>query len=316
MRIVVLESVEMTEQQADRLSRLGSVEHYSGLSEQECREKVKDADVVVVDWVDPSNFILDMKSPSLLALMSTGYDWISHRAKAAERGVLISNVPGYATEAVAEHILGLALCVARQTAFADREIKAGKKDKAHLRGIELSGRQIGIIGLGQIGRRVAEIATALGMRVVTYNRHPKSALPIKDVPLNDLLSTSDLVCVCCPLNDDSREMLGKERLGLLRSDAVIVATTWGVVVIDDLIPLMEKGRIRGAGLDVAVEGGSIELPDALLRLNNAVLTPHIAFNTVEAKGRQVDICISNVGSFLAGNPINTVNRLPQKRGCG
>ncbi len=307
MKIVVLEKIEMIKEQVARLEQLGDVEWFESTSEEESKERIKGADVVVVDWIDPSPFILSVESPALLALMSTGYDWIEHRAEARKQGTLISNIPGYATEAVAEHIIGLALCVARQTMVGDRSIRAGRKEKGYLRGIELKGRRIGIIGLGRIGKRVAEISRCLGMEVVTHNRHPKSNEGIKDLSLDDLLSTSDVICVCCLLNDDSREMLNKERLELLRPSAILVGTTWDVVVLDDLISLLRNGCVYGAGFDVAIEGGKIDLPEDLLNLNNVVLTPHIGYNTVEAKIRQVDICISNIKAFKTGKPMNIVN---------
>lgn len=307
MKIVVLEKIEVTKKQTDRLEQLGDVEWFDSSSEEECKERIKVADVVVVDWIDPSPFIMSMKSPALLALMSSGYGWIKYRTEAREKDVLISNVPGYATEAVAEHIIGLVLCIARQTMIGDRGIRVGKKEKGYLEGVELKGRRMGIIGLGRIGKRVAEIAKAFGMEVVTYNRHPKNFEGVTDLQLDDLLSTSDVVCVSCPLNDDSRGMLDKNRFTLMKKDVILVGATWDVVILDDLIPLLKSGQIRGFGFDVAIEGGEIDLSEELLQLDNVVLTPHIGYNTVEAKIRQVDICISNIEAFKMGKPTNIVN---------
>ena len=212
MKIVVLEKIDMTKGQISRLEQLGKVDWFESSTEEECSQRIKGADVVVVDWIDPSQFILRMNLPSLLALMSTGYTWIQNRAEARGKNILISNVPGYAVEAVAEHLIGLTLCVARQTIIGDRRIRAGIKEKGSLQGIELKGRRIGIIGLGKIGKRVGELSHSLGMEIVTYNRNPKSYEGAKDVSLTELLSTSDVVCVCCPLNDESKGMLSKERL--------------------------------------------------------------------------------------------------------
>lgn len=307
MKIVVLEKIEMTNEQVKRMEQIGKVEWFDSSTDEECKQRIKGSDIVVVDWIDPSPFILSMKSPSLLALMSTGYGWIQHCAEARKKGILISNIPGYATEAVAEHLIGIALCVARQTMIGDRGIREGKKEKGYLRGIELSGRRMGIIGLGRIGKRIAEISKCFGMEVVTCNRHPKSYEGAMDVPLNELLSHSDVVCVCCPLNEDSKGMLNKNRLNLMKNDAILVGATWDVVVLDDLISVLKNNRIRGAGFDVAIEGGKIDLPKELLKLDNIVLTPHIGYNTVEAKIRQVDICISNIEAFKEGKPTNIVN---------
>jgi len=307
MKIVVLEKIKMSKDQVSRLKQLGDVELFDSSNEEECKERIKGADVVVVDWIDPSSFILSMKKKSLLALMSTGYGWIKYRTEAKEKGILISNIPGYATEAVAEHIIGLMLCTARQTTVGDRNIHARKKEKGYLEGIELKGRKMGIIGLGQIGKRVAEISKCFGMEVVTYNRSKKSWEDIKYLPLDELLSSSDIICISCPLNDDSRGMLDKNKLKLLKKDAILVGTTWGVVVLEDLITLLKTKHIRGIGFDVAVEGGEIDLPENLLNLDNVVLTPHIGYNTIEAKIRQIDICISNIEAFKNNKPINIVN---------
>ena len=307
MKIVVLEKIDMTEEQVAKLERLGEVQWFTNSNEGQTKERIKDADVVIVDWVDPSSFILSMKSPSLLSLMSTGYDWIQHRDEAKAKNILISNVPGYATEAVAEHIIGLALSAARKSMIGDRNVRSGNKEKGYLQGIELKGRRIGVIGLGQIGKRVADISKCLGMEVVTYNRHSKNVAGITDLPLEKLLSSSDVICISCPLNNDSREMLNRERLKLLKEGAIIVSTTWGVLVIEDVVSFVQDGKIRGIGLDAAIEGGKLDLPKKLLELDNVIITPHVGFNTIEAKMRQVDICISNIASFINGKPENIAN---------
>jgi phosphoglycerate dehydrogenase-like enzyme len=307
MKIVVLEKIEMTEEEMERIKQIGDVDWYENSSEEECKERIRGADVVVIDWIDPSPFILSMKPNSLLALMSTGYDWIKYRDEARKQGTLISNIPGYAAEAVAEHILGLAFCIARQTMIGDRSIRKGNKEKGYLKGIELKGRRIGIIGLGHIGKRVAEISRCLGMEAVTYNRHEKCVDGVKDLPFDKLLSTSDIICVSCPLNEESRGLLNANKLKIIKNDAIIVGATWDVLVLDDLIPLIDNGHIRGIGFDAAIEGKELNLPQELLRLDNVVLTPHIGYNTLEAKIRQVDICISNIEAFKKNTPINIVN---------
>lgn len=307
MKIVVLEKIEIANEQKNRLEQLGDVEFYDNSSEVECSERIIGADVVIVDWIDPSSFILSMKSPSLIALMSTGYEWIKDREEARKQNILISNIPGYAANAVAENNIGLALCVARQTMVGDRNIRAGKKEKGNLMGLELKGKRIGIIGLGNIGTRVAEISKCFGMEVVTHNRHIKNYSGVKDLSLDDLLSTSDIVCISCPLNDDSRGMLNKNKLDLLKNSAILIGATWDIIVLDDVIPLLKNNQIRGMGFDVAIEGGEIELPDDLLNLDNVILTPHIGYKTNEAIIRQTDICISNIEAFKKDNLINIVN---------
>lgn len=304
-KIVLLEKVEMTEGQRKRLQSLGTVEFYDSSSEQEAAQRVAGADAVVVDWVEPNTFLDAMKSPSLLALMSTGYSWVD-TTKAKQRRISVSNIPGYAAEAVAELNIALMLAVARKISGSDARIKDGDKRTAHVRGFELRGRTLGIIGLGSIGRRVAELANGFGMRVLTYNRNQKNVAGISDVPLERLLRESDVVCVTCSLNDASKNMLDAERLGLMKRDAILVGTTWGVVDIAALTKALEQKLIYGAGLDVEV-GGELKLPDEFVKLDNLVLTPHVGFNTEESKVRQVDVCIANIDAYLCGRPQNVVN---------
>ena len=307
MKIVVLEKIAMDAYQKKALEQLGHVEWFDSSTEKEANERVKGKDVVVVDWIDPSSFILDLKSPSLVALMSTGYAWIQHRDEAKIKKVIITNIPAYATEAVAEHAFGLMLCVIRRIAEGDRYLRAGNTSKGSFEGTELMGKTLGIIGLGSIGSRVAEIARAFGMKIVTYNRTIKSKNGIKDVELNELLSTSNVVAITCSVNEDSRNMLDSKQLDLMKSNAIIVGTTWDIVNIEAVLALLKNRQIAGLGFDVAIEGGEIELPDGLKELDNVVLTPHVGFNTAEAKRRQVDICIDNIRSFISGDPQNIVN---------
>jgi phosphoglycerate dehydrogenase-like enzyme len=307
MKIVVLESIAMTADQREALEQLGQVEWFDSSTEAEAIERTREKDVVVVDWVDPSPFLLNLKSPSLVTLMSTGYAWIQHRDEARGKDVLIANIPAYATEAVAEHLIGLSLCVMRRIAEGDRHLRSGHTSKGSFSGTELKGKTFGIIGLGNIGGRVAELARAFGMEIVTNNRTPKLSKGIKDLKLDELLSTSDVVAVTCSLNNDSRGMLDRERLNLMKPGAILVGTTWDVVIIEDILALLERGKLGGLGFDVAIEGGEIKLPDRLFKFDNVVLTPHVGFNTIEAKRRQVDTCIDNIRAFAHGTPKNIVN---------
>ena len=140
---------------------------------------------------------------------------------------------------------------------------------------------------------------AFSLTYLTSIPATKSILPVFYCILNSSpqIAHSVFVCVCCPLNEDSKGILNKDRLNLMKDDAILVGATWDVVVLGDLISVLKNNRIRGAGFDVAIEGGKIDLPEELLKLGNVVLTPHIGYNTVEAKIRQVDICISNIEAF-------------------
>jgi phosphoglycerate dehydrogenase-like enzyme len=306
MKIVVLEKIEFTVKQKQTLDSLGSVVFYDSSNESECKERVRGADVVVIDWIDPNGFLSEMKNPSLLALMSTGYSWIDIKM-ARNLGISVSNVPGYATEAVAEHIIGLMFAVARKTMVGDKEIKKGNKNKGYLQGIEIAGCKAGIIGLGRIGSRVAQILACLGAEVSDYDINSKNVAGVKNASLDELLKNSDFVFVTCSLNESSKSLLAADRLKLMKKDAILLGTTWGVVDLPALIEVLQDDLICGAGFDVSIEGGDIVLPKELTDMDNVVLTPHIGYNTKEAKIRQADICISNIEQYLMGKTSNIVN---------
>ena len=305
-RIFVLEKLEMNDEQRRKLENLGDVEWFDSTTEKEGKERVKDADVVLIDWINPNPFLDNMKTKSLLSLSSTGYAWVEIK-KAKERSITVTNIPSFSTEAVAEHTLGLVLSVAKKITLGDRNMRSGSKEKANLKGFELKGKTIGIIGLGNIGKRVAEIAKGFGMNVLTYNRHQKNESGVKDVSLEDLLRTSDVVSINCPINEDSKNMINSEKLHLMKKEAILVGTTWNIVQIDALVGALKNGIISGAGLDVSIEGKDLELPKELLSLDNVVVTPHIAFNTRESDERRFDTCIENIKAFLDGKPKNVVN---------
>jgi len=302
-KIAVLEKIEMTDKQRKRLEALGNVEWYDSSTPAECLKRVKGASVVVVDWIDPNPFLSEMEPGFLLELLSTAYSWVDVQ-KAKKLGIRVANIPAYSTEAVAEHNLGLMLAVAKKIAQGDRSLHSGSKEK-ELRGFELKGKTLGIIGFGNIGKRVSELARGFGMDILTYNRHPKNVPGVRDVPLEELLQKSDGVCVTCSLNDDSKGLLGLDQLKLMKKEAVLVATTWGVIDTSALAEVLRNKLICGAGLDV--EKDDVEVPAELLKLDNLVLTPHLAYNTRESKIRQVDTCLANIEAYLKGKPQNLVN---------
>ena len=167
----------------------------------------------------------------------------------------------------------------------------------------MENKTLGVIGLGKIGSRVAEIGKrGFNMNVITYNRTPKNLAGIKEVSLEKLLKESDVIAVTCDLNPTSKNLIGEKEFNLMKPTAIIVSTTWGVIDVSALINALKNKRIFGAGLDV-----DNEFPKELLEFKNVVLTPHNAYNTKEAQIRRVDICIDNIESFLEGKPKNIVN---------
>jgi len=306
-KITVLEHVPFSEEQKNRLAVLGDVEYCNygdNITLDIAIEKTKNSDVVVVNWIDPSPFILSLKENSLVSLLSTGYGWIQNMDELRKRGVLVTNIPAYAAEAVAEHIIGLLLSFVKGITISSNHSKMGKKSPL---GSELKGKIIGIIGLGNIGSRVAELAQAFGMKIITYNRSRKNKPTVVDVTLNELLSMSDIICITCPLSDQSKDMINQSNIGLVKQGAILAGATWGVVEETSLKISLANGRISGVAYDLALEGLEKLQSLELLDLTNFLCTFHNAYNTVEAAERQRNICIDNIEMFLAGKPKNVVN---------
>jgi lactate dehydrogenase-like 2-hydroxyacid dehydrogenase len=301
-----MEKTNFNQEQISRLKSLGEVSFFDYLPDEEADNIASQYDVVVVNWIDPTSFLLKMPPQSLVALLSTGYGWISNIAQAKAKGIYVSNIPGYSTEAVSEHLLGLLLGISKRI-FT--QINSGKDDG--IAGFELSGKTVGIIGLGNIGLRFAEMMNFFGATVLTYNRTKKNVSFVKDVALNDLLASSDIICVSSSVNDQSRALINDSNCGAVKDGAVIIGSTWDIITETSLVKIIkEKGAI--AAFDAALEGNQSisgdtrKVLDELIADRKLFLTPHSAYNTVEAGIRQLDICVSNIENFLKGSPQNIV----------
>lgn len=317
MKITVLERVPFSAEQKKRLSDLvserGEVEYFEyreDIAQDIAIKKVQDSDVVVVNWIDPSPFILSMRSHSLIALLSTGYGWIQNLQEAREKNILVSNIPAYSTEAVAEHVFGLLLAYNKKIMLSSNWTKSSvfeESNKSLIVGTELKGKTLGIIGLGNIGSRIAELATAFGMNIITYNRTRKNNLLATDVILEELLSKSDIICISCSLNNQSKGLINSSNIKYIKHGMVLIGATWGVVDETVLEDALKLGQISGVAFDLALEGAEKLNNRELLERKDFLCTFHNAYNTVESEKRQLDICIDNIEAFLKGNAKNIIN---------
>ena len=301
MKIAVLEKTNFNNEQIEKLMTVGDVDFYDSLSQEQANDIAPGYDIVIVNWLDPTPFLLKMKSGSLVALLSTGYGWISNLEQAREKNISVANLPGFSTEAVAEHLLGLLLGVSKNI------LESVNTNSNSNIGFELKGKTIGIIGLGRIGSRFAEIMNYFGADVLTYNRTPKNSNLAKDVSLDELMEKSDVICVTCSVNDDSKSLINIDNYKRLKQGVVIIGSTWDVISEDAIINGIKEETIGCVSFDAATEGSEI-VSNSLKGLKNRLyLTPHIAYNTVESEKRQLDICVDNILSFANGNQKNIVN---------
>lgn len=222
-----------------------------------------------------------------------------------EKGIAVSNCAGYSTESVAELAIGMMLSLYRKLAEG-QDAAAHGKTGAGLRGIEIKDRTVGIIGTGAIGYRTANLAKAFGAKVIGYNRsHSHDDITYTD--LNTLLQTSDIVSIHLPLTKDTKHFIDKDKLSLMKKDAILINTARGGIIDNEaLAEALKKGEIAGAGIDVFDMEPPLPEDYPLLSAPHTVLTPHVGFDTEEAMERRAAIVADNLKSFVEGKQKNII----------
>jgi len=310
MKIVIVDHVYLEEEHIKKLRSIGDLEIFKEppKTPDELKERIKEADIVIVGWSDlTKNIIESAKKLKMISIWATTCHYADLEA-ARERGIVVTHVPGYATEAVAEHVFALLLAAIRKLPSADKHVRKGDFDWRPFAGKELAGKTLGVIGTGAIGCRVAEIAKAFKMKILGYDKYPNmkkaEEIGIKYVGLHTLVSESDFITLHVTLTSETERLIGKKEIAAMKKGAVIINTSQGKVIDEKiLVDALKSGKISFAGLDVFAEEPPTK-DNPLFKLDNTILSPHIGFNTVEAAGRCTDICIDNVVKFLEGHPQN------------
>ena len=319
MKIVILERNSVgPDISVDILSSLGDVTAYRNtVSVQEVRERCADADIVVANK-SPINeeSLSDAPNVKLVCEFATGYDNcdLDYLRK---RNIPVCNVVGYSTDMVAQHTFTLALAVSQNLSWYDDYVKSGKysaQDRFSNFDIpfnELSGKTWGIVGMGNIGRKVAQIATAFGCKVIFTSVTGKSTVTeYERVDKEELLERSDFLSLHCPLSDITRNYIDRDALKKMKRTAYLINVARGRVVNNpDLYEALENGEIAGAGLDV-LEDEPLRTTNPLSKIKDSgklIITPHLAWGSVEARERCVRGVYDNIKAFLEGNPIHVVN---------
>ena len=296
-----------------RLEAFGEVTYYEETPAELTAERIKDADVVILNKTVIGKRELDAaKNLKLIALFATGYNNIDVKY-AAERGVAVCNAGVYSTAAVAQHTFAFILEHASAISQYDKVVRDGEWIRSRLFAVfskptsELAGRTLGIFGLGAIGTQVARIANAFDMRVIAYSRTPKEVDGVEFVSFDTLLAQSDYLTLHCPLTDKTAKMFDAEVFAKMKDGAYFINTARGGVIDEyALRDAVISGKLSGAGIDVlTVEPMSDDCP--LYNVPNITVTPHIAWAPLETRTRLLDIVISNLEAFIAGTPKNKVN---------
>jgi D-3-phosphoglycerate dehydrogenase len=310
MKIVVVDHVYLEEEHIKKLRSIGDLELFNEppKTPDELKERIKAADIVMVGWSHLTKDVIDSAEKlRMVSIWATTCHYADLKA-AAERGIAVTHVPGYATEAVAEHAFALLLAAIRKLPLADKHVRKGDFDWRPFGGVELHGKTLGIIGTGSIGCRVAEIAKAFRMQILGYDKYPDAKkaqdIGIKYVDLYTLLKESDFITLHVSLTSETERLIGKKEIEAMKKGVVIVNTSQGRVIDEKaLIAALKSGKISFAGLDVFEEEPPAK-DNPLFKLDNTVVSPHIGFHTIEAAKRCTDICIDNVVKFLDKHPQN------------
>lgn len=315
MNIVVVDAyaVNPGDLSWEALEKYGHIFVYPRMSSpEELSELTREAEVIITNKVVLSREIIEKAMALKLILVSaTGYDNVDLVA-AKKRSVAVCNVPSYATDSVIQHIFALILELTNQTGLHAKSVSDGEWRRSpdfsysKTKLIELAGKTLGIVGLGRIGERTAHVASAFGMKVIFYNRSPKTSQIARQVGLEDVFSQSDFISLSVALDQQNLGFVDRSLLEIMKPMGYLINTARGKLVNEqDLADALNSQKIAGAGLDVL----STEPPLAnnpLLTAANCIITPHLAWRTFEARARVIDILVENLKAYFHGKPINLV----------
>lgn len=316
MKIVVLDAYTLNpgERRWEELEELGEVVVHDRTAQLDVVRRAKDAEVVLTNKTILDGFILNLL-PKLkyIGVLATGYNVVDLDV-ARQRGIVVTNIPAYSTQSVAQMAIAHLLNITQRVAHYAHEVHNGvwsvQPDFCYWNTplIELAGKKIGIVGFGNTGQATAQIAEALGMEVWVYTSKPKKSLPKKyqKVTLNELFSACDVVSLHCPLTAENKEMVNSFRLSLMKQGAILINTSRGGLIDEKALEqALLSGKLLGAGLDV-LSSEPVPNGNPLLKLKNCFITPHIAWATRESRMRLMNQAVENLKAWMEGRTINNV----------
>ncbi len=320
MKIVILDGY--TENPGDLswdpLRALGDLTVYDRTSltdEEEIIARIGDAEAVFTNKSPITRAVIDAcPQVRFIGALSTGYNVVDY-VHAREKGIDVTNVPGYGTAAVAQFAIGLLLEVCHHIGHHDRSVHRGDWTNCadwcywDYPLIELAGKTLGIIGFGSIGQQVGRIAHAMGMKVLacTSDNRGKTSDFAAFVPLDTLLAGSDVISLHCPLFPETAELINRETIGKMKDGVILINNARGGLIREqDLADALNEGKVAAAAVDV-VSFEPIRADNPLLTAKNCIITPHISWASWECRQRIIDCAAANLQAFLDGMPIHVVN---------
>lgn len=296
----------------DDLDHLGEVTviHAQKLTAQQVIEKSGDANILIagssgIEKIS-EELLMGMKNLKMIATLTVGLAWVDV-ATATKLGITVCNIKGANAESVAEHAWGMILDLSKRITEFDRDVRnKGAYKFGEYIGKEVYGKTLGIIGLGDIGQKVARIAAAFDMEILGYNRSKKSVRGIKQVNLETLLKQSDIIITCVPLTDETKGMISDKEISLMKDGVILVNPAMEPITDkESVLKALEKGKIYGFGIETEIMK-PISPDDPYLKHPRILVTPHNAFNTEDANRKSYELAIENVKAFIKGKPQNVV----------
>lgn len=312
MKIVLLESLGIrTEELKKHVAELEKEGHIfmayeRDLDSQKQIERLKEAEVLMIANMPLKKEVVE--ACDKLRFINVAFTGVDHIpvAFAKERGIAVSNASGYSNESVAELVLGMTLSLLRKVPTVDKETRKGGVVGKRV-GNELRGRTVGVIGSGAIGTRVAELFNSFGCRVLAYDVVPRNLPNVKNVTLEDLLRTSDIVTLHCPLMESTIKLINEKTIGMMKDGAILINASRGPVVdMEALAKALNNHKLAAAGIDVYEIEPPLPENHPLISAENTILTPHIAYLSEESMQKRAEIVFRSLHEWLKGNQINKI----------
>lgn len=318
MKIVILDgyTINPGDISWSGLEKYGDLTVYERTPKDLIVSRIGDAEVVMTSKCILTAEVLG-QCPNLkwIGVLATGYNMVDLEYASA-RGIPVTNIPAYSTDSVAQFTIALLLEICNRIGIHDAAVHSGRWQSAEdfcfclTPQIELSGKTFGVVGFGNIGKRAAITAEAIGMKVLISSRYPDPAFATENISFTsfeELLAESDVISLHCPLTEDTRGFINQAAISKMKSGVILLNTSRGPLINEeDLAQALKSGKVYAAGLDVL----SVEPPrggNPLIGLPNCIITPHIAWNTKESRTRLISTAVSNLEAWLSGENINCVN---------
>lgn len=318
MKIVILDGYTLNPGDLSwkGFEELGEVTVYERTPYEMIVERIGEASIVITNKTPITKEVMENTNIEYIGVLATGYNVIDIEYASA-KGITVTNIPSYGTEAVAQMVFAHLLEICSRVGEHNQAVKDGEwsssRDFCFWKRplIELSGKTMGIIGYGRIGEATSKIARAFGMKVLAYRPSAKEGTGengVNYVELEELLGNSDVISLHCPLTENTRGIINRKTIEKMKNGVIIINTSRGPLIVEkDLADALNSGKVYAAGLDVVAEE-PIREDNPLLSAENAFITPHIAWAPREARERLMNIAVDNLSAYLKGNEANIVNK--------